>query len=151
MGIPADKATDYRHGYTLGRLHWQRDIDDRQFWAGERYLKCVVINAKLHGIPCPHPRAMDLLRSNTGLSCEREPDQEWIDEQLGRFRDCRKALLDLGRNLLVGSAINKVVYGVIVENWHISVIEMDNRPGPTRANTLQNLRCGLNALDRLFK
>src|SRR5262245_39188694 len=79
MGIPVDKATDYRHGYTLGRLHWQRDIDDRQFWAGERYLKCVVINAKLHGIPCPHPRAMDLLRSNTGLSCEREPDQEWID------------------------------------------------------------------------
>jgi hypothetical protein len=149
LGIPAEKATDYRHGYTLGRLHWQGDITDEQFNAGEKYLSCVVINAKLHGIPCPHPRAVDLLAVGMGLSCEREPDQEWIDAQLRRVRDCRRALLDCGKELLLGSAINRVVYGVVVENWPLYVLERGDF-APNKGNTLQNLRCGLNALESVF-
>lgn len=140
-GAMPDNALDYRYGFTIGRLWLERLISEAQFHAAERYLTCVVLNARLHGIPSPHPRATNLLMAGAGLSCEKEPDEAWVAEQLGKFRNCRAALLKCGGELGLGSAVNRITYGVVVENWPIKSLQRED---------IQNLRCGLNALDRVL-
>jgi hypothetical protein len=148
-GAAAEDALNHLHATTLGTLfrRWQLDhgdpsgVSEPQYLAAQRYLGYVVANARLLGIPAPHPRSAALLLAGAGLSCEREPDAAWTANVRGRFRDCRRVLLDCGAGLGVGARVNAAVYAVVVE---------DRRLGDLGRADIENLRCGLNALARYF-
>lgn len=141
-GALPDNALHELYGTTIGRLRLEESISESQLNTAESYLRCVVAHARLLGIPSPHPKALDLLMASGGLSCESEPDAEWVLGIRRQFSDARRALLDCGQALGIGSQVNRIVYGVIVENWpRYSIGSRD----------VQNLRCGLNALGRVFR
>lgn len=141
-GANPEKALHEDYGSTIGRLRLEGAISDEQLYAAQRYATCVIQNARLYGIPSPHPRALDLLTASKGLSCNGDISEDEANEIKRRFRDCRRELLDCGKDLLVGSAVNRVVYGVAVEDWQM---------GQLVPSDVQNLRCGLNVLSRLMK
>jgi hypothetical protein len=141
-GATPENALDDRHGSTIGQLHLEGSISEEQLYTAQRYATVVIQNAKLFGIPSPHPRALDLLMASKGLSCDVDISEEEANLIKGRFRDCRRELLDCGKDLLVGSAVNRIVYGVVIEDWPI---------GAMQAGDLQNLRCGLNVLGKTMK
>lgn len=141
-GADPEIALHEDYGSTIGQLRLERSISDNQLWAAQAYAQCVISNARLYGIPSPHPRALDLASPFKGQSCAPESDTAVIDEIKGRFRNCRRALLDCGRDMLVGSAINRIVYGVVIEDWPRERLQRED---------VQNLRCGLNVLARVLK
>jgi len=141
-GAREDQALNEHYGTTIGRLRLEDAITETQFNTAGRYAECVAHNARLLGIPFPHARSAALLMAGQGQSCAPDPDPEWVTMIKGRFRDCRRALLDCGRDLLVGSEVNRIVYGVVIDDWPFGMV-MDRE----RAN----LRCGLNALGRVLK
>jgi hypothetical protein len=141
-GANPENALHEHYGSTLGRLFLERAISQEQLHAAQRYAICIIQNAKLFGIPSPHPRALDLLMASKGLSCDVEISEEQANEIKGKFRDCRRTLLDCGTNILVGSRVNRVVYGVAIEDWPI---------GQLQKGDVENLRCGLNVLGQLMK
>src|SRR5712672_2449104 len=65
---PANALNDL-HDSTIGRLRLENAISEEQLYTAQRYAICVIQNAKLYGIPAPHPRALDLLMANKGHSC----------------------------------------------------------------------------------
>jgi hypothetical protein len=148
-GATEDDALNHLHATTIGLLHrrWQVDhgepsgISENQYRAAQRYLGYVVANARLLGIPSPHPRAAALLLAGLGKSCAQDPDPESIARIRSQFRNCRRVLLDCGASLGLGSRINGIVYAVVVE---------DRKLGDLTRQDIQNLRCGLNALARGF-
>jgi hypothetical protein len=148
-GATEEDALNHLHGTTIGILHrrWQADhgdpsgISEAQYRAAQLYLDYVVANARLHGIPSPHPRTTALLLGGGGRNLEQEPDAEWVAKIRARFRNCRRVLLDCGASLGLGSRINAIVYAVVVE---------DRKLGDLARLDIQNLRCGLNALARYF-
>lgn len=141
-GAIPEIALDANYGSTIGQLRLEGSISGEQLITAERYARIVIQNARLYGIPSPHPRAHDHLQGIGGLSCGADIPEDEANEIKGRFRDCRRALLDCGRDLLVGSAVNRVVYGVVVENWDRASLQSED---------VQNLRCGLNALERVLR
>jgi hypothetical protein len=142
FGATPENALRDLYGSTIGLLLLEQSISQRQLETAERYATCVRRYAGLMGIPSPHPRALDLASAFKGLSCAPESDTDVINRIKGTFRDCRRALLDVGQAILVGSRVNRIVYGVVVENWPRHEIGSDD---------VQNLRCGLNALEKVFK
>jgi hypothetical protein len=148
-GATEEDALNHLHATTIGILHrrWQADhgdpsgISETQFRAAQRYLGYVVANARLLGIPSPHPRAATLLLVGVGQSCEEDPDPGWVAKIRSQFRNCRGVLLDCGASLGLGSRINAIVYAVVVE---------DRKLGDLARHDVENLRCGLNALARYF-
>ena len=141
-GANPENALNDLHGSTIGQLRLEGAISEEQLYTAQRYATIVIQNARLFGIPSPHPRALDLLMANKGQSCVVDMSEEEANLIKGRFRDCRRELLDCGKDLLVGSAVNRIVYGVVVEDWPISRMQ---------AGDLQNLRCGLNVLGKTMK
>lgn len=142
FGANEDYPLHEHYGSTIGQLRLEGSISVQQLWMAGRYAEIVKQNAQLYGIPSPHPRSQDVLMAGGGLSCAADIPDDKAVEIKGKFRDCRRALLDCGQALLVGSQINRVVYGVVVENW------------PRRGisdRDIQNLRCGLNALERVLR
>lgn len=138
---PSDPLHEH-YGSTVGQLRLECAISEEQLYTAQRYATLVIQNARLFGIPSPHPRALDLLTTSKGLSCTVDISEEQANEIKGRFRECRRDLLECGRDLLVGSAVNRIVYGVVVEDWPV---------GSMKAGDLQNLRCGLNVLGKAMK
>jgi hypothetical protein len=141
-GATEENALDYRWGSTIGQLRLEGSISEEQLTIAQRYARIVSANARLYGVPSPNPRSAALLMAGQGLSCEPDMDPGEVERIKGQFRDCRRALLDCGAALLVGSRVNRAVYGIIVENWPRNGIGADD---------IQNLRCGLNALGRLLR
>jgi hypothetical protein len=148
-GAAEGDALNHLHATTIGILHhrWQADhgepsgVSESQYHAAQRYLGYVVANARLLGIPSPHPRSAALGLAGTGQSCDDDPDPAWAAKIRNRFRDCRRVLLDCGAALGLGSRVNAIVYAVVVE---------DRKLGDLARQDIQNLRCGLNALARYF-
>jgi hypothetical protein len=149
-GVSADDASNYLHESAIGTLYrrWQLAPEDPasisrdQFHAAEAYRACVIRHCRLVGIPSPYPRAHDPLILGAGRSCEAEPDHEVVATIRARFRDARRALLDCGAALGVGSRINAIVYAVVIE---------EIPAGQLSRHDIQNLRCGLNALRKIFR
>ncbi len=135
-------ALDSRYGSTIGQLAIERSISGTQLATAQRYLSCVISYCRLMGIPSPHPRAHDLLTAARGQSTGGDVPEDVANEIKGTFRDCRRTLLECGRDLLVGSDVNRIVYGAVVENWPRESIG---------SRDVQNLRCGLNALGRVLR
>ena len=141
-GAKPEQALRSDYGSTIGRLRIEESISEEQFNSALRYATVVAQNARLHGLPSPHPRALDLLMGNKGLSCDSEISAEQANEIMIRFRECRRELLDCGRDLLIGSAVNRVVYGIVIEDWSM---------GQLQTGDVQTLRCGLNVLGKTMK
>lgn len=135
-------ALHEHYGSTIGQLLLEEAIQRHHYDTACRYAQIVLQNARLYGIPSPHPRALDLLAAFGGLSCAPDMPEDQINRIKGLFRDCRATLLETGRGLLVGSEVNRIVYGVVIENWPRNSLSRQDS---------QNLRCGLNALGRLFE
>ena len=148
-GAAEEDALNHLHATTIGVLHrrWQADhgepsgVSESQYRAAQRYLGYVVANARLLGIPSPHPRAATILLADLGQSCEQDPDPEWVARIRAQFRTCRGVLLECGASLGLGSRVNAIVYAVVVE---------DRKLGDLGRQDIENLRCGLNALARYF-
>lgn len=140
-GAPEHDALNERYGSTIGILRMRGAISDKQFWTAERYRDNVVANAKIMGIPSPHPRALDL-NGVGGIGCERDKDPDVVLEIRRTFSDARRALIDCGCGFGLGLRINGLVYGVVIEDRSAAAISQDD---------IKNLRCGLNALGKVFK
>jgi hypothetical protein len=148
-GASEEDALNHLYATTIGILHrrWQADhgdpsgVSEAQYRAAQLYLDYVVANARLLGIPSPHPRTTALLLASAGRNLEQEPDAAWVARIRAQFRNCRRVLLDCGASLGLGSRINGIVYAVVVE---------DRALGDLERVDIQNLRCGLNALARYF-
>jgi hypothetical protein len=148
-GASEEDALNHLWATTIGILHrrWQADhgdpsgVSEAQYRAAQLYLDHVVANARLLGIPSPHPRTTALLLAGAGRNLEQEPDAEWVARIRTQFRNCRRVLLDCGASLGLGSRINGIVYAVVIE---------DRKLGDLARQDIQNLRCGLNALARYF-
>ncbi len=59
-----------------------------------------------------------------------------------RFSDFRRALLDAGREIGVGSRINAAVYRICIEDPPIDGVSIEE---------IENLRYGLNAIARVVR
>jgi hypothetical protein len=145
-GAAPDDALNALHGSTIGTLHrrWQMDkrdpggISADQYNAAQAYVDAVCRNAAVMGIPPPHPTAI----SEHGASCRPEPDERVVLEIRRRFADFRRALLDCGAELGIGSRVNAAVYRVCIEDWPV---------GAVTRHDVENLRAGLNAIHRLLR
>ncbi len=140
-GAPPDDALNALRGYALGVLRVRELISADQFRAGERYRDCVVSYCRLMGIPSPSPRALDM-DAIGGRSLTEEPSDEAILQIRRRFSDCRRVLLDAGRDLGFGARVNATVYRICIEDPPI---------GQVGAGEVVYLGYGLSALERLFK
>lgn len=146
-GASEANALSDLQGTVIGRLflRWQGNrsdpgsISDSQYHASQTYLRLVQDNARVLGIPSPHPRAMDLASGSRGKSCGRDVPPDVATEIKGRFRDARRTLLDTGASLGRGSHINRIVYNVVILDQGCD------------KDDIRDLRCGLNALARLFE
>lgn len=141
-GARPEDAESYLYSFTIGRLFYEDAISQEQFHTADSYLRCVIDNARIYGIPSPHPRAHDMLRVSAGSSCAAEPDPDLVAEIKGKFRDARRTLLDCGRGLGIGGEVNRVTYGAVVLDWPMGML---------MSGELQNLRCGLNSLRMVFR
>ena len=141
-GATEKNYRDANHGSTVGKLYIERSISQNHLWTAYAYRTVVFSNARLYDSPAPYAHSVTLLLSPRGMPSALLMTDDEINTIKGKFRDCRRALLDCGRDLLLGSEINRVVYGIVIEDWPREDIGTD---------TVQNLRCGLNALERVIK
>jgi hypothetical protein len=88
------------------------------------------------GIPLPRPTAA------AAGATRRDPPDEVVLAVRRRFSDLRRALLDCGREIGIGSRVNAAVYRICIEDPPIDAVQ------PVE---VENLRYGLNAVARCLR
>jgi hypothetical protein len=143
-GAAPDDALNALNGSTIGILHrrWQLCATDPggvsgdQYQAAQSYIATVFHYAQIMGLPLPWP----------GTAASRptraQPDEQTILAVRRRFADFRRALLDAGAAIGVGSRVNAAVYRVCIEDPGIDAVSKAE---------IENLRYGLNAIARLAR
>jgi hypothetical protein len=144
-GISADDALNALAGFTLGRLYLRHQknpqdpgaISREQYEAGEAWTKIVHRHAALMGYSLT-TRSQSFIMVG-GTNCAPEPLREEVERVRGKWRECYEALLKALPG--EGLAIQRVCYGVCIENWNVGQLsEVD----------YGHLRAGLNALVRVM-
>jgi hypothetical protein len=143
-GAAPDDALNALNGSTIGVLHrrWQvcasdpGSVSGDQYHAAQAYIGTVFQYAQIMGLPLPWP----------GTAASRptraEPDAQTIAAVRRRFADFRRALLDAGAAIGVGSRVNAAVYRVCIEDPGIDAVSTAE---------IENLRYGLNAIMRVMR
>ncbi|HEY4918727.1 MAG TPA: hypothetical protein VII40_01355 [Xanthobacteraceae bacterium] len=143
-GAASDDALNALNGSTIGILHrrWQACASDPgglsgdQYHAAQAYIATVVHYAQIMGLPLPWP-------DTPGLRATRaDPDEQTILAVRRRFSDFRRALLDAGAAIGVGSRVNAAVYRVCIEDPPLAAVSRGE---------IENLRYGLNAIARVAR
>jgi hypothetical protein len=143
-GASPDDALNALNGSTIGVLHrrWQMcptdpgGVSGDQYRAAQAYIATVFHYAQIMGLPLPWPG------SAASRPTRPDPDERTILAVRRRFADFRRALLDAGAAIGVGSRVNAVVYRVCVEGPGIDAVSKAE---------IQNLRYGLNAIARVVR
>jgi hypothetical protein len=143
-GAPAHDALNALWGSAIGTLHrrWQLDASDpggisaEQYRAAQAYISVTIRYCELMGIPLPRPAGAE-----EGAT-RPDPDDETVLRVRRRFADFRRALLDAGAALGLGSRVNAAVYRVCIEDPPIAAV------APTE---VERLRYGLNAIARVVR
>jgi hypothetical protein len=138
-GAPAHDALNALWGSAIGTLHrrWQLDasdprgISDEQYRAAQAYISVTIRYCELMGIPLPRPAGAE------DGATRPDPDADTVLRVRRRFADFRRALLDAGAALGLGSRVNAAVYRVCIEDPPIAAV------APTE---VERLRYGLNAI-----
>jgi hypothetical protein len=137
---PAD-ALNALHGSTIGVLYrrWQLcdsdpgGISEAQYDAAQIYIAIVLRYCDVMGIPLPRPSAYFAGATRV------DPDDDVVLAVRRRFADFRRALLDAGREIGVGSRVNAAVYRICIEDPPLEAVSTEE---------IENLRYGLNAIRR---
>jgi hypothetical protein len=140
-GADPNDALNALNGSAIGVLHrrWQMcdsdpsGISDTQYSAAQAYIAIVMRYCEIMGIPLPRPAA------NAGGATRPDPDEQVVLAVRRRFSDFRRALLDAGREIGVGSRVNAAVHRVCIEDPPIDGVSIEE---------IENLRYGLNAITR---
>jgi hypothetical protein len=143
-GADPDDALNALHGCAIGILHrrWQLcesdpgGISQAQYDAAQIYIAIVLRYCEIMGIPLPRPSAF------AAGATRPDPDEEVVLAVRRRFSDFRRALLDAGREIGVGSRVNAAVYRVCIEDPPIDGVSIEE---------IENLRYGLNAIARVAR
>lgn len=143
-GAPADDALNALYGSALGILHrrWQVCESDRkglsvdQYNAAQVYIGTVIRYCELMGIPLPRPAGAE------DGATRPDPDEETVLRVRRRFADFRRALLDCGAALGLGSRVNAAVYRICIEDPPLETV---------RPSEVEALRYGLNAIARVAR
>lgn len=143
-GAAADDAMNALNGSTIGMLHrrWQLCASDPggvsgdQYHAAQAYIATVFHYAQIMGLPLPWPGTAASRPTRT------DPDEQTILAVRRRFADFRRALLEAGAAIGIGSRVNAAVYRVCIEDPGIDAVSKAE---------IQNLRYGLNAIARLAR
>ncbi len=144
IGAPPADALNALWGTAIGILHrrWQVDASDptglsaEQYNAAQAYISCVIRWCELMGIPLPRPAALE------DGATRPDPDDATVLRVRRRFADMRRALLDAGAALGLGSRVNAAVYRVCIEDPPIAEVG---------AAEVEALRYGLNAVARVVR
>ena len=144
-GADPDDALNALNGSALGILYRRGQmcgsdpgsIAAAQHDAAQTYISIVVRYCEIMGIPLPRPTA-----SAAAGATRPDPDDEVVLAVRRRFSDFRRALLDAGRELGVGSRVNAAVYRICIEDPPIDGVNTEE---------IENLRYGLNAIARVMR
>lgn len=133
LGVSEAELRSQLAGSFLGRLRLAGEINAQQFAAGERWGAVVARYARLMGIPLATPKSPSTILTDGG-PWRQEEDQS--DEAIARIRrdyaDAYTALIDLPDGRAALAALKAAIIA--------------DRPA-----SLGDLRCGLNALCRLWR
>jgi len=143
-GAAPDDALNALNGSTVGILHrrWQVCASDPgglsrdQYHAAQAYIATVVHYAQIMGLRLPWPGTM------ASRPTRADPDEQTILAVRRRFADFRRALLDAGAAIGVGSRVNAAVYRVCIEDPPVETVSRGE---------IENLRYGLNAIARVAR
>jgi hypothetical protein len=143
-GAPPADALNALWGSAIGTLHrrWQLDerdphgISAEQYRAAQAYIATTIRYCELMGIPLPRPAGAE-----EGAT-RPDPDDDTVLRVRRRFADFRRALLDAGAALGLGSRVNAAVYRVCIEDPPIAEVG---------ATEVERLRYGLNAIARVAR
>lgn len=143
-GAPANDALNALWGTAIGTLHrrWQLDASDPlglstdQYNAAQAYISVTIRYCELMGIPLPRPAGAEQGASRA------DPDDDTILRVRRRFADFRRALLDAGAALGLGSRVNAAVYRLCIEDPPVADVE---------PREVERLRYGLNAIARVTR
>jgi hypothetical protein len=136
-------------GFTLGRLYQRGRADDAggisraQYEAGCMYAQIVHQHAAIMGYSLGSPKSPGF-ESVGGVSLRPEPDEEVILRARRKFSDCYRALMDVGKELGVGTRVATITYDACLDRATFVSLQVDEA-------ALGNLRAGLNALVRIFR
>jgi hypothetical protein len=144
-GADPDEALNALNGSTLGILYRRSQmcasdpggICAAQYSAAQSYISIVVRYCEIMGVPLPRPSAL----AAAGAT-RPDPDEQVVLAVRRRFADFRRALLDAGRELGVGSRVNAAVYRICFEDPPIDAVSIEE---------IENLRYGLNAIARVMR
>jgi len=143
-GAPANDALNALWGTAVGALHrrWQLDEGDphgisaEQYRAALAYVSVTIRYCELMGIPLPRPAGAE-----EGAT-RPDPDDDTVLRVRRRFADFRRALLDAGAALGLGSRVNAAVYRVCIEDPPLAEVA---------PSEVERLRYGLNAIARVMR
>jgi hypothetical protein len=143
-GAAPEDAMNALNGSTIGILYrrWQLCATDpsglsrEQYHAAQAYIVTIFHYAQLMGLPLPWPDTA------SSRPTRPDPDEQTILAVRRRFDNFRRALLDAGAAIGVGSRVNAAVYRVCIEDPGIDAVSKTE---------IQNLRYGLNAIARLAR
>ncbi|WP_040639332.1 hypothetical protein [Microvirga lotononidis] len=125
-------------GYALGRLLFQKEIDQNQYDAGMYFAWLWKAHAKVRGLPSPNVRAIDYGAITGGYSTHPEDSEGWVMDVRRRWEDAQSALYhangDQGRTT---GPLRAILLRVLVEDI-----------GPQDKYEMGNLRVGLNAINQ---
>jgi hypothetical protein len=144
-GADPDDALNALNGCAIGILHRRGQLCDSdpsgislaQYHAAQTYISIVQRYCEIMGIPLPRPIAV----AAAGAT-RPDPDDDVVLAVRRRFADFRRALLDAGREIGVGSRINAAVYRICIEDPPIDGVSTEE---------IENLRYGLNAIVRAMR
>ncbi len=111
-------------------------ISDAQYNAAQTYVAIVLRYCEIMGIPLPRPTA------GAAGATRPDPDEQVVLAVRRRFSDFRRALLDAGREIGVGSRVNAAVYRICIEDPPVDGVSIEE---------IENLRYGLNAIARVMR
>lgn len=142
-GADPDDAMNALFGSALGILYrrWQMcatdpsGISNEQWNAAQIYITTVIRYCEIMGIPLPRP-------VGAAGATRPDPDEEVVLAVRRRFSDFRRALLDAGREIGVGSRVNAAAYRICIEDPPLEAIAV---------REIENLRYGLNAIARVMR
>jgi hypothetical protein len=143
-GADPRDALNALNGSAIGVLHlrWQMcdsdpsGISDAQYRAAQAYIAIVIRYCEIMGIPLPRPVVPG------GGATRPDPDGQVVLAVRRRFSDFRRALLDAGREIGVGSRVNAATYRICIEDPLVDAVSIEE---------IENLRYGLNAIARVTR
>jgi hypothetical protein len=133
LGVPDTELRSQLAGSFLGRLRLAGEINAQQFAAGERWGVVVARYARLMGVPMATPKSPSTILTGSGPWHEEEDQSEEAVARIRRdYADAYTALIDLPDGRAALAALKAAIIA--------------DRPA-----SLGDLRCGLNALCRLWR